>query len=326
MSTNAPLVLGRDAARALITPGDAIAAITAAWKDYGERREVLSSPSSMFMKGVGAAFKVKGAVLPGLGVAGFRLIGDRIGADGAELTGDYLWIADAASCAPLGIVEELALHRLRTAVTGVVAAQYLARKDSRTLAIIGAGAIADDIPEAMMQAMPMARIRIQSRRFETAQAFARRHAATAPVEAVETLEQALLGADIVMTITSAPRPFLGARHMAPGGTLIAMGGDWELEQGILAATDRFIIDDPDFACAVGSVAKWIKSASMTREAVLARMDADIGEIVAGRKPGRSRGEERILAVIQGMATGDLALGALALRRAREQGAGAPVCL
>ncbi|MDB5370934.1 MAG: hypothetical protein JWP20_2492 [Roseomonas sp.] len=317
------LLLRHGEARRLLSSADAIAAIEAAWHDYGHQRQVLSRPSSMGMGGGGAVFKIKGGILTGQGVAGFRLVADHWDTAGRELTEDWFWLADPATGRPLALIEEFGLHCLRTAVTGAVAAGLLAKPGTRSLGLVGAGQIARELLEPLRQVLPgLERVRVSSRRLASAEDFARRY--TIPglvVEAVATPEEAVAGADLVMTLSAAELPFLRPEHLAPGATVIGMGGDAELDASVLGWADRFVVDDMDFACVAGSVAGWLKSGALTREAVVARLDADIGEVAAGLKPGRRAAGENVVAIIQGMAVCDLALATLAWRHARASGAG-----
>src|SRR6185312_565423 len=96
-----------------------------------------------------------------------------------EETIDYCWVADSATGRLLGLVDETWLHRLRTALTGVVAAKWLARPDSRVAVIVGAGKIADELPAALARVFDLAEIRVVARRAEAVEAFAKLHCTTA---------------------------------------------------------------------------------------------------------------------------------------------------
>ena len=165
------------AVRLLIDVDQAIEAVEKAFVSYGHARQVLSDPPALLLpdrKPLQAAFKVKGGELTSLGVAGFRMIADK-DTHQREQTIDYCWVAEKSSGRLIGLVDETSLHRLRTAVTGVVAAKWLARPESRVATIIGAGKIADELPAPLCRAFKLDEIRIVARRFESAQAFAARH-------------------------------------------------------------------------------------------------------------------------------------------------------
>ena len=95
---------------------------------------------------------------------------------------------------------------------------------------------------------------------------------------------------------------------------------------MLQASDRFFVDDIDYALAQGDMHAWVKAGAIGKEALLARIDADIGELAIGAKPGRQSESERILAVIQGMAVCDLAMAKRVLDKAQAEGVGQSVSL
>jgi ornithine cyclodeaminase len=311
-----PLISG-EMVRSLIDIDGALRAIEQAYADYGKARRVLSDPPALLMPDNAAgqaAFKVKGARLTSLGVAGFRMIADRETEAGEE-TIDYCWVADSATGRLLGLVDETWLHRLRTALTGVVAAKWLARPESRVAVIIGAGKIADELPAALARVFGLAEIRVVGRRIEAVEAFAQRHGtASVPVKPFTELDTAAKGADIILCITSATSPVLHARHLAPGMFICGLGGGAEIAADVLDRADRFIVDELAYALTIGSVRGWAE-AGLARDAIARRVDADIGEIAIGAKSRRQNADEIVLSIVQGMACCDLALAHHVLSRA-----------
>lgn len=302
--------------RSLVDVDTAIRAIEEIYADYGRERRVLSDPPALLLPNRGpnhAAFKVKGARLSSLGVAGFRMIADQV-TDGVEQTIDYCWVAEASTGRLIGLVEETWLHRLRTALTGVVAAKWLARRDSRVVAIIGAGKIADELPGPLSRAFALQEIRVVARSMDSARRFADRHAAAAEVRPFTSVDEATLGADIVMTISSSEVPLLRHSHVATGAFVCGMGGGAEIGADVLAGADRFVVDDLAYAFTIGSVRGWTEQ-GVSRDAITRRLDADIGEIAAGIEPGRERDADKIVAIVQGMACCDVALAHMVLTRA-----------
>lgn len=324
MSTPLPfLILRTEEARGLVSADEALAATEAAWRDYGTHRSVLSRPSSQSLKGEGCVFKVKGGVLPGQGIAGFRLVADAPREDGGEDTQDWFWLADPRTGRPVALIEEFWLHLLRTAATGALAARMLARPGSRVAAIIGAGRIAAEMLAPLRAALPgLEEIRVSARRPGSAEAFVARHAPACPgLRAAASVRDAVAGADLVLTMTAAMEPFLDATMPSRGATVIGLG-DIEMAPDMLTSwADRFVLDDLEFATVAGSVSHWIATGALDRAAVAAQLDADVGELAIGAKAGRRDASENVLAIVQGMAIGDLALAAVAYRAALARGLG-----
>lgn len=302
--------LDSDALRSLVSTDDAIAIVRNAYEEYGRGGDVLSRPSAMQLKPAASpfAFKLKGGFSASEGVAGFRLAG--FGPAGLV---SHCIVLDAETGLPLGLVDETWLHRLRTAASSAVAARWLARPESRVLAIIGAGQIAAEIPAAFASLFQLDEIRIAARSPASGQALARSCATFAATMVMTSIDDAIAGADIVVSVTSATEPLLHGHQLAAGVTVIGLGGNAEIGRSALDAIDTLIVDDPEFAMEAGSMAGWLRSGE-SAERLRGRIDAHIGEIAAGAKPGRRRANDKVLAIVQGMAHCDVALAAFALRR------------
>ena len=226
-------------------------------------------------------------------------------------------MTDIKTGEPIGLVNETWLARRRTATTAAIVSKWLARPEAKVATLFGAGKISDEIYTTLTHAFDLDEFRIVARHFENAEAYAKRNGigTAAPIRPFKSSDEAIDGADIVITMTTANEPFIEAGWLKPGALLCSMGGVPEVHFDVLAEVDTLIIDDPSYALAQGDLHEWIKNGHITEKQVLARIDADIGEIAIGAKPGRQHTDERILAMIQGMAVGDLAMAKLALDKA-----------
>jgi ornithine cyclodeaminase len=319
--TALPLVDAADVRR-LITGAEAVALVEAAFRAFGERRARLSTPSAMALEGTGAPparLKMKGAVLED-----FRLAGLRVVTNAGEAS--YCCLFDGGTGTPLGLVDETWLHKLRTAATAALAVKYLARPDARVVTLFGAGAIADEVVPLLPLVADVRELRVVSRRPERTEAFAARHAARMafPIVVAEGPRPAVAGADVVITLTEATRPIIQPGWLEPGGLVCSMGSHQELDAGVLAEADRFVVDDLDYAMELGDAAAWLGAGQVTRAQLEARLDAALAQVVAGARPGRRGIQERVLAIVQGMAIGDVALAGHVLQRAGARPAPAPV--
>lgn len=314
--SSAPRVLSESDVRAAVTHRDAIEVIEAVYADYGRVRRILSDPPAMLMKPLKpghAAFKIKGGHVPGREISGFRIIADQV-VDGRENTIDYCWLAEAGTGRLLGLVAETWLHRLRTAMTSVVAVKWLARPDSRIATIVGAGQIADEIPAGLRESFDLKEIRIVSRRLETAKAFAERNQRGGDVRAFDSLDDAVDGADIVITSSSSNTTLIHGRHLRKGMTVCSLGAGPELSAELVECADRLVVDEFEYACTIGSVRGWLAN-GLDRESVRRRVTADIGQVAIDPGTRRRSADETVVAVIQGMACCDVALSAHAFERA-----------
>ena len=207
---------------------------------------------------------------------------------------------------PLAIMDGRLITEMRTAAVSAVATRLLARADAAVLAILGSGVQARSHLEALRLVRDLRDARVWSPR--NARAFAERHG----VRATATAEEAVRGADVVVVATSSETPVLEGRWLSPGAHVNAVGAPrptWrELDDDVLGQA-RIYVESRDAA---------------TRESgdVIAagRVFAEIGEVVAGARPGRQSAREITLFKSVGVAIEDIATADLVYRKAQGLGA------
>lgn len=170
-----------------------------------------------------------GSVLHYMAAGGEEYFGAKVYATHPQ-HGAHFWflLFRAADAAPLAVMEANALGRIRTGAASGYAAELLAREDAATLAVIGSGFQARTQVEAMLCARPGIRqVRVWSRSVEKRTAFAAEcsQAFGVPVEAAASAEQAVGGADILVTATNARDPVVRDEWVAPGTLVAAMGSN-----------------------------------------------------------------------------------------------------
>jgi ornithine cyclodeaminase/alanine dehydrogenase len=206
---------------------------------------------------------------------------------------------------------------MRTGAATAVAAKHLARPESSSVGILACGVQGRSNLEALCCVLPIRRVKAYDLVPEVAVRFAKETAArfNVDVEVVREPAAAVKGLDIVVTsgpILKHPRPAIEAGWLARGsfGSLVDYDSYW---QGpALAEADKLATDDK----AQMAYCRQQGYFRCTPEPY-----ADLGEIVAGAKPGRQSDRERALAVNLGLALDDMATAPLVLRRAREKGVG-----
>jgi ornithine cyclodeaminase/alanine dehydrogenase-like protein (mu-crystallin family) len=308
-------VIEDDEARLLLDRAEAIGMVDAAYRMAASGQADVSQPSALLMRGRAGTdthFKVKGAVLDTLNAAGFRLVCD--GALTAPDASAYLYVLDADTGHPLGLVSESWLHRLRTASTGLVTCRALMPAGAKTLALVGTGRIAEEFIRSCHLVLPQVEIVLASRSNERAHAKAQTWRPLTPNSlSSASIRDSLAQADIVVTLSDAAEILFKASDLPSHTLLCAMGGRYEFDSDVLHAADVFVIDEMDFVCTFGSATHWITSGQITRADLERRLDATIGEVLLGTKKVDSG--KRTLAIIQGMAICDLAMAKAALDRA-----------
>lgn len=223
---------------------------------------------------------------------------------------------DLATGAPLALMESGHLTAPRTGLAGALGADALARPDAAAVAVVGAGAQGRSQLAALRLVRPVSAVRVFDPAADAAARFAADPAcAGLEVAVAASLEAALEGADIVVTATWAREPFLPRRHLRPGMHVTTLGADQpgKCEVAADALEAAVVVDDRGLAVEMGAVGGVGLGPGV--------IHADLGEVLAGAKPGRTGDRDVTVFGAVGLAFQDLAAGWLAYTRARERGVG-----
>lgn len=215
------------------------------------------------------------------------------------------------------------LTAVRTAAAGAVAARWLSRENSRSVALIGAGEQAALQLQALRLVRPVEEVRLWARDAAKAKDFAARLGgeSSLTIRLCQTLDEAMDGADIAVTCTPSREPLIDARHLQPGLHITAMGSDAEHKNEIapqaLAQVDRYVADRLSQTRMLGELHHALASGAVGDESNF----AELGQVIAGQKPGRSDDRQITLCDLTGTGAQDTAIANLAFERAREAGKG-----
>jgi ornithine cyclodeaminase/alanine dehydrogenase-like protein (mu-crystallin family) len=313
------LYLSDDEAIRHIGPADARRVVLGAMVAHCMGRASLSSPPGLTVEGGSdTRFHVKGAILCSADVVGIRLGGFPVqDPDGERLM--LLLLCDAHTSRPLALIEFEGLSSIRVATAVAVCIERLRASSARTLAVLGAGRLARAAIAAIQALTPFEHVRVASRSVDSAlrlQASLSSDGVVGVVPATDPRE-ACAQADVILTLTSADQPLVRAAWCRPGSLLVSAGGRQECDPDAILGADSVFVDDWELCSRIGDIAPLCKSGRLTRDEIA----GTIGEVLAGRIPGRRCDTDRIVAVPQGLAVLDVALGHLALVRATEHGLG-----
>jgi ornithine cyclodeaminase/alanine dehydrogenase-like protein (mu-crystallin family) len=297
-------------------------------RDQAEGRAILSSPSAMMLDAAsieGPKAKFKAAAVGHLGASGIRLLAHPSPTEEAH---NYCAVFDHETTMLSGLVAERWLSRMRTAAFGAVSIEPLVNPGPLVIALFGAGGISKEMVPLIARTLQVREMRVNSRRPERTAAFVAEHAPTVkfPMHAEPDGRRAVSDADLVITLTESPSPLVFPGTLKPGAVVCSMGSYNEVDYGVLVESQRLVVDDADFAAEMGDGGAWISQGHLSREEFKGRIDALACEVIAGKKSGRRSPSDRIVALIQGMATGDVAFAAYALREAQRTGKGAVIAL
>lgn len=317
-------ILSEDDVRAAIDTSRALDLARKTLLDQEQGHSVLADPPTMSLDARphgGPNFKFRAATVGHLGVSGIRLL-SRLSSTGPGAC-EYCALYRHGSTAISALVSESWLSRIRTAAFGAVAIERLVGSGELVVALFGTGRIADEIVPMLAATLRMGEMRVLSRQAKSMSDFVVRHAPGLrfSLRAEPDRARMVQGADLVVTLTESPEPLVLAGELKPGAVVCSMGSYNEVEFGVLREAQRFIVDDAEYASVQGDGGAWIAQGHLARSEFMARIDALACEVVAGRKPGRLDESDRVVALIQGMAIGDIAFATHALNEAERLGRG-----
>jgi alanine dehydrogenase len=210
----------------------------------------------------------------------------------------------------------------RTGAAGGVAVEFLSRPDSARLGVIGAGEQARTQIAAILKVRPIqeiiicdcARTRAQSLRDEVASRY------QVPVRLAPDSRETALASDILVTVTPSEVPLVMRDWVRPGTHINAIGADaagkQELDPEILKSA-RVVVDDWAQASHSGEINVPLSKGEITPDMIY----GSLGEVVAGKKPGRWSPEEITVFDSTGLIIQDLSLGLAVFNRAKKRGLG-----
>ena len=315
---------GPDMAALDLQPNEILTAVEAALRQQGLGRTVLEPRTHLRPNGVNGHFNVLRGVLPeedGPGLAGVKVVGDFVGNWRHALPSEMaLLLLDPATGMPRALVDATAITSMRTGALTAIGARHLARADSRILGHVGARGTAWWNVRLLDHLFDFAEIRVHSRRPESRDAFAAELGRTLgkPVTATTDWRSCLDGADIMVEASrlERPEPLLRTSWVVPGALVVPYGTMSAVELDLTDAMDKVVVDDWGQAGVgpFGALRRHVDEGRLTRET----LHAELGQIVAGLRPGREHADEKILFWHRGLALSDIALGALALAKAAER--------
>jgi alanine dehydrogenase len=305
-----PLYLTEAEVAELLTPADALSAVEACFLRLA-RGEVDNRPR-VRQRVEGGAFAVMPAVDRELGLAGLK---------------SYIWVPagtpfvvclfDIDGGALAGVIEADKLGQLRTGAASGIAAKYLAREGVASLGIIGCGWQAESQVQCIREAVPtIERVVAYCRSEDRLKAFCRKLDAE-PGE----MHQDAAAQDIVVTATTSRDPVLRGEWLQPGALVCAIGANDRRSREL----DNTVLQRASFVCCDSIEQAKLESGDLMEpigQGVLDWLEVhELQEVVAGEVQGRQSPDDIVLFKSNGLAAWDVAAGALALERAREQGVG-----
>lgn len=321
MSAPPVLLLSRDAISKLATTRDYLVAMQTSFADLAASR--FDVPAVGHVPGVGGMFHIKAAQRAGSpALAVIKVNGNfpsnRVQHDLPTIQG-FIALLDAERGCVLALMDSIEITARRTAAATALAAKYLAKPGSRSLAMIGCGVQAIYHVEALRDIASIETVVFCDSRDEAADVFgARLRELGLSARRVSDPKAAARGADIVVTVTTSTRPLVGLADIDPGTFVAGVGADnpskHELGADLIKAS-CVVVDSVAQASTMGDLHHAIAAGAMT----VTDVRAELAALVAGRSAGRSSDDERWVFDSTGLSIQDLAAAEMIYTRARTAG-------
>ena len=250
--------------------------------------------------------------------------GVRLGASLRRQAGGVLLLHfDWQTMELVALISDHLVHAVRSTAPCGVMAKYLAREDASTLALIGSGRLARRAAEAVCAVRPIRDLRVwsptPSHRRECVDYLQRRLGASMQVREVESNETAIRGAEIVTAATKSLEPVIRGEWLSPGCTALSNTPEEVDRETFLRAkifttyNDGILSHVPPYH----SLVELVESGKLSE----ADFSAELGDIVAGKIPGRTSQDEIIVGLNPAFGILDAATAEFVYRRAKAMGVG-----
>jgi ornithine cyclodeaminase/alanine dehydrogenase-like protein (mu-crystallin family) len=316
-----------DVEAAALADEEIIAAIEAALAMQG-RGETVIEPRVHLEPNAGAEghFNVlRGAIGGDIGLAGVKVVGDFVGNYTKDLPSELglLCLFDPGTGAPAAVIDASGITGMRTGAVTAVGAKYLAPGRSKILGHIGSRGSAYWNVRLLDRLFGFEEIRVHSRRAASRDDFALRLTRELGKQVIATADwrSCVEGADIVVEASrlSAPEPLLRTGWIKPGALVVPYGTMSAVELSLTDIMSKIVVDDWGQCRSgkFGALRAHVEAGRLTEDT----LHSELGQIVAGLRPGRESDDETILFWHRGLSLSDIALGHAILAKAASAGVG-----
>lgn len=301
-------IVGRDAVRASATRKGAFDAVTSAFKAMSSGEAKLFPVVNAVVEPPNTAFTIKSGVNHGQGIVGVK-IGSywprNVERFGIANHGSTTLLLNHETGAPRALINARELNGMRTAAANAVATDALARTDAAVLLVLGAGHQARYEARAICDVRRIKRLMVWSRTRAQAESMVAELSdlGVDDIVIVEDANAAAAKADIITTVTTSRTALLAAASIRPGVHISAMGADMEGKQELDAAALKAALlfaDWPAQSAQIGEFQHVCKTGLRSAEEIVS-----IGDVLLGRKPGRTTRDDITVFDSSGVAIQDL---------------------
>jgi len=321
------LILTDDEVKKLLSMNEVMEAVEQAFREKGLGLVQMPAKLYLFYQKYGGDLRVMPSYLEKLDISAVKIVNSHPNNRtkyNLPTVMAVIALIDPRNGIPFAIMGGKTITDMRTGAAGGLAAKYLARKDSKIVGLIGAGAQARTQFIGLLEVYKkLEEVRVWSpdpTKEEFLAEMEPRYGHLCKLTAVETVEEAVNDADIVVTVTPSRKPLVMEHMISLGTHFNCIGADapgkQEVDSAILRQA-KIVVDDWEQASHSGEINVPLSRGIITKENVW----AEIGEIVAGLKPGRERQDEITIFTSTGLAVQDAVTAKIAYNKAIEKKVG-----
>jgi len=304
------LILGEAEIKRILTMKDTLAAVEQCFAAFG-RGEVLMPPKVYLNYAkYNGDIRVMPSYVEKMGISGVKVVNvhpDNPKKHKLRSVMATLLMIEPKTGVPLAIFDATHITLMRTGAAAGIATKYLARKNASTLALVGAGMQAWTQLEAIVLVRKISRVLVYDIARKVSEQFVRRFRRRHPgirFEICGSIEECVRPADILCTLTPVRRSIVKSAWVRPGTHINAMGADAEGKEELdpaLLKRAKVVIDDWAQASHSGEINVPLHAGLFARKDVA----AEVGQVVAGLKPGRTRPSDITIFDSTGLGVQDL---------------------
>ncbi len=318
---------GPDVEKLALSDAEILAAVEGALRAQGQKRIVIEPRVHLVPEtSEKGHFNVLRGVVHPLGVAGVKVVGDFYLNYKHDLPSEVgvLTLFDPEVGVPLAIIDATGITDMRTGAVTALGGKYLGKKGSKVLGHIGARGSSYWNVRLLDSLFHFDEIRVHSRRPESREAFGARLSKDLgkPVRVCDNWRDTVEGADIVVEASrlTEPAPMMKTEWLSKANLVMPYGTMSAVEMSLTDIMQKMVVDD------WGQCRKGLPYGALRRHVDEGKLHegnlhAELGQIVAGLKPGRENDAERILFWHRGLSITDIALGHAMLEKAKKSGIG-----
>jgi alanine dehydrogenase len=319
------ILLNQSQVKELTTMKETIENVETAYKFHAERKVQMPPKEYIFYKKFRGDLRIMPCFIRGLNESGVKNVNvhpDNPRKHNLPTVMAMIELVDPKTGFPVSVMDGTWITDMRTGAAAGVATKYLARDNSEILGLVGAGVQASTGLEAIMEVMDIKEVRVSCRTCQTRESFAQKASEKygIPVKAVDTIKEAVQGADVLLTTTPAQEPVVKSKWIGLGTHINAMGADapgkQELDSHILQKS-KIIIDCWDQASHSGEINIPVQEGIVRQKDIHGK----IGDVITGSIPGRTSDEEITVFDSTGLAVQDIVTAWNVYEKALQKGIG-----